>query len=87
LGIDKSALPELREQIAALRDQERGMDARALERAAFEFACEFGDQHIGIEHLILAILDDTSLADSVVPADLRPSARKRVHEMIATGGS
>lgn len=82
LGIDKNGLTELRDRVATTPDQALGMDLRSTMNAAFGYALGFGHQHVGSEHMLLAILDDRSLADSLLSADTRRLAREAVQERI-----
>ena len=79
VGLAKSADRDIRRRLADASDSERGIGADDLHRAAAGIATDLGHAYVGTDHQLLAIINDASLSETVLRADLRERASAQVH--------
>lgn len=81
-GLPKGAEDDLRQRLALTPDSERGVNSHKLLVLAARIAAELSHDHVGTEHLLLAIRDDGNLGEAVLARDIRDAASAWVREKL-----
>jgi hypothetical protein len=82
-GLAKGTEARLREQLAGTPSAERGASLGATLGSAATIAAELGDDWIGTEHQVLAIVRDATLGEAVFSRSARERTENRVHMILA----
>jgi hypothetical protein len=81
-GLSEGADEEIRTRLAAAAESERGTSAVELQRTAARIAAGLGHDHLGTEHQLLALIDDATLGETILPAGVRQRAGARLRENV-----